>query len=255
MPLGDFVGQASHGLFGTIIVEPQGSTYAPINSQTDALDAQALEAYLNPTGMRSRICNKAGDECFTEFVLSVRDGMNLHGSDGSPDGSTAPIDDCPVCDDSYDLGEKGFNYGSEPFWARLSQSGQSPSVSDNLNEYLFPRNFFTEDCGNTGTPLFRAQAGDDVKIRVTHPGGRARQHSFLLPGLYYPDVMSGYGSQASVLMAPGKSMTATLPSVLPGRYIYRDGASHLFAGGVWGFLDVVGPGEKGKAGPSTCAVP
>ena len=60
-----------------------------------------------------------------------------------------PIGDCPVCDDSYDLGEKGLNYRSAPFWARLREgSWLTPLVRNNLgpgsnlNHVEFPPNFF-----------------------------------------------------------------------------------------------------------------
>ncbi|OWJ90265.1 hypothetical protein [Paracoccus yeei] len=210
-----------------------------------------------------------------EFVIFFQDGLN-HRDDRSrirwswkPGTGTGPIPaltpDCPICDDSYDRGEQGVSYRSRPF-ASLLRFGDIDGngrieASDDLNAVTFPPRFLagqktlsgnrtTEEMltGDMAPLTLRACTGEQVVIRVVHPGGRARQRSFVMNGLGYDDLFPGFGFPNSALVAPGKSVSAWLhpPQVLGpdgarvpvrGRVLWHDGVSMMMAGGTWGHVD------------------
>jgi manganese oxidase len=296
-PIGDVIGQQAHGLFGGLIVEPKGSSFIAttggaspgVSGNYGAIDGEGT-VVCAPVGTKKRnpdfgpmpkaLCkSKRG---FREFVLFYQDGLNLHKKVGT--AAAIPVQDCPICDDSYDRGEKGVNYRSEPFWARLRETGQQvpnakrgpdgeladpESFSDgpideqsNLNFAQFPKNVWQSEMAPIATPEFVARAGETVKFRVLQPGGRARQRAFQIVGNDYADLLpfavdgngdktTRMGSPASALLAPGKAITATLKGVRPGCYVYRDGPTSLLSGGVWGSFKVLPMG----ADTLTCAVP
>lgn len=195
-----------------------------------------------------------------EFVLFYQDGLNLHddgsrnllfqggallrGADGRP---YRPVSDCAVCDDSYDLGKQGVNYRSEPFHVRLRDGSGVLEGQADLNTRIFPANFFTRAHRPVNTPVLRAEEGEELVIRVLHPGGRARQRAFVTIGQAYDDLFPGFGFPNAALLAPGKGVAARLSRpVAPGCYLWHDGPVHLWAGGTWGLLEVA-PASKAAA--------
>jgi manganese oxidase len=221
-----------------------------------------------------------------EFVIFVQDGLNhlderrgggLTGSrigwslsgDGEPvqiaarnfRGPIPPLTpDCLICDDSYDLGEQGVSYRSRPFATLLRPDDIAGSgrieASDDLNALLFPREMLEGFARDDGRPrpardwaplTLEACTGEQVVIRVVHPGGRARQHAFVMNGLGYDDLFPGFGFPSSALLGPGKAISAWLhpPAVLggdgtrqpvAGTVAWHDGPSFLMAGGIWGLV-------------------
>ncbi|MCA9470974.1 MAG: hypothetical protein KC594_02885 [Nitrospira sp.] len=250
---GDVIGHGVHGLLGTLIVEPQGAKYVdPVSRMEKAgweLGTRAVIQYIDE--------NKLEKE-FQEFVVMYQDGLNLHwnapwdeNGNPLPTGQTheVSIDNCPICDDSYDRGEKGINYRSAPFWARLRQGKvvdedgalvtQDTGPGSNLNHVIYPNNFFQESWSSIPTPTFQAKAGEEVRFRVVQPHGRARQRAFLTGGHDYHDFIPQFGSPHSAIMSAGKAINATLEGgAKEGCYIYRDGPAQIFAGGAWGRLNV-----------------
>ncbi len=283
----DPFGHVSHGLFGAIVVEPEGTV------------AQAHPAGAAEPG--TRLVVPAGPEgtatvSVREHLLVLQDGLNLHAPAPAPAslrlvaasaagdgaaGATAalpaatsgpgavpaglppvlqsgvqPLPNCRVCGDSYDYGEKGVSHRSAPFALRLpGQHGRYdpstyPRDETDLNRHQFPPDFFTETYRAIPTPVLEALRNEQVMIRVLHPGGRARQRSFSLLGATYDDVFPGFGSGHSGLIGPGKGLTAGLcaPRIRED-YLWRDGPQHIFAGGVWGLLRTQ---EGAAAGDAAC---
>lgn len=80
--------------------------------------------------------------------------------------------------------------------------------------------------------------GEQIVIRVVHPGGRARQRAFAMNGYSYDELFPGFGFPRSTLLAPGKSITAWLrPDAYKGTTVWHDGPTHLRAGGTWGLIE------------------
>ncbi|GJL63247.1 MAG: hypothetical protein NPIRA04_19010 [Nitrospirales bacterium] len=246
---GDIIGHGVHGLFGALLVEPAGATYHDLNSLEEKegweLGTRAVIKYSDENQQSKQ---------FREFVVMYQDGLNLHwpassDENGSslPDGgsSSVALENCPICDDSYDRGEKGINYRTDPFWARLRNGTHDDGTAvntrpgSNLNHVIFPENFFQESFAEIPTPVYEATAGEDVRFRVVQPHGRARQRTFLTLGHDYQDLLPQFGSPHSALISAGKAITATIEGgAKEGCYMYRDGPSQIFAGGAWGRFNV-----------------
>lgn len=278
-PVADVIGQVPHGLFGAIDVVPV-NWRARDNSDGIVCDAQADDEgytncqaiYVAPEGMGNSLVwdvMAANDSAVAsdttvairEFVLFWRDGMNLRDDrsklswrwddpDGltvnDPDNSAAHmVPDCPVCDDSYDRGEAGVNNHALSF-ARLlneqlnnDQPGNTKTIhrSDDLNEFAFAENYLLS---SSEAMKLKAKPGEQIVIRVVHPGGRARQRAFSMNGYNYDDLFPGFGFPRSALLAPGKSISAWLrPEADPGTInVWHDGPTHMRSAGTWGLLSV-----------------
>ncbi|NPD21220.1 hypothetical protein [Alterinioella nitratireducens] len=174
------------------------------------------------------------------------------------------VADCQVCDDSYDFGENGISYRSEPFDIRLRDwqgNGSDIERHYDFNAYDYGAAASPNDTSAslfrlTGDevptwpeapiPVVRAVEGEEIVVHVVHPGGRARQRAFVTVAQDYDDLFPGFGFPRGALLAPGKAMTASLTkTVTPGCYLFFDGPTHLRSGGVWGLIDVVSKEQLG----------
>ena len=228
---GDIINQPPHGLVGTLIIEPKGSTYHEPSTGARVSNGGISAVIRYPDGFTTR--------SFREHVVMYRDGLNLHVQKSTV--SSDPLFDCRICDDSYDLGDKAFNYHSAPFHARLGQASDT-----NLNGVFYPTNFFTPQYKPIPTTEYTALPGEEVRFRVLQPHGRARQHAFLLYGHDFEDLLPNYGSAHSPLISVGKAMTVRIPSAHEGYWLYRDGPNHMWSGGLWGSFQVGEPKPSGQ---------
>lgn len=270
--IGDVVSHGTRGLIGTIVVEPSAiddgnNPIGPSPAQAFAWRHGVTAAVAVPQlGLKvdnstPEIVLPAGS--FREHVLLWQDGLNLwrrpHPSDNYLGFTDRPAPDCRVCDDSYDLGERGVSYRSAPFTMRLAgQNGVSadfglrtyPRDEDDLNAVVFPPNFFAAPLP---TPQLQVKPSEEIAIRIAHPEGRARQRAFVATTIGYDDLFPGFGSGHTTLLAPGKAMTAwgCAPRTA-GDYLWRDGPQPIFAGGVWGHLSV---GDKAAGSVTACNLP
>ena len=216
--------------------------------------------------LRARGPDGAGSHPIRQFTLFWQDGLNQRDRDTADiwalGGSNERlVKDCAICDDSYDWGDKGVSYLSEPFHVRLRDTNLGPVESHyNLNEKDFGTAFWklkpTEIPTATKAPMpvLRAVAGEEVVVHVVHPGGRARQRAFATIAQDYSDLFPGFGFPRAALLAPGKAITASLTKVVePGCYLWFDGPLHLRAGGVWGLLDVLTPAQARDPKATSCS--
>lgn len=267
----DVISHAQHGLFGAIDVVPLSWEYpARKGPQVETCEVHGRfnycqASYVKPTsdvmGDGSPALYLADPlpgapagtqpERVREFVLYYQDGLNLWDNASRIDWQWSDaqetvtgvrgtdlkmVPDCPVCDDSYDRGDQGVNYRSPAFVQGVSENGTRIEASDDLNVVTFPPDFWIN---HPNAIRLRACAGEQVVIRVIHPGGRARQRTFVMNGTDYDDLFPGFGFPHSALLAPGKSISAWLsPRIKAGTYLWHDGPTTIRAGGVWGTLDV-----------------
>ncbi|MEL1264502.1 hypothetical protein [Pseudoxanthomonas putridarboris] len=221
------------GLVGALVIEPADAE----------LDQAYLDGQVRPGGTQARLCRGSGSrrECWDEMVLVYQDGLNLKHEE-----ALHTIPDCHVCDDSYDSGDTGLNYRTEPFWARLGlprevpgeNAGDPPTLVD-LNNHYPPADYLLPTREHpVATPTFCTAPGERVVVHAVHPGGRARQRSFISYGNRYDDLsMPRFGSPSSSLLAPQKAATMDLGRINEGLWLYRDGTAFLMAGGAWGYID------------------
>ncbi len=142
--------QADHGLFGALIVEPEGSRWidprsgAELASGWDAIiqdpsgsDFREFALYYHEIGDESyRILDKAG-----EFVPQVDPLTSAYRPDG-----------------------RALNYRSEPFMNRLALQ---QSLEGRFDESVA---YSSYSFGDPATPILRAYIGDPTKERVIHGG-------------------------------------------------------------------------------------
>lgn len=221
------------------------------------------------TELTSKGPSGEGDHRIRQFTLFWQDGLNQRDRNTGDSHTVLPgganqhtVADCLICDDSYDFGDKGASFHSEPFNVRLRNRSGTPAdlpVKADLNKHQFGNHFYRVEPGEIPTdtqspfPVLRAIAGEEVVVHIVHPGGRARQRSFATIGQDYNDLFPGFGFPRSALLAPGKAITASFSKRLePGCYLWFDGPLHLRAGGVWGLLDVVNTSDALNPEASNC---
>ena len=217
---GDAIKQGPQGLFGALIVEPQGSTWSNATGTTAVITAPA------GSGTPSR---------YREFVVLQQSGLNLHQSSV---GNHIPDDEA----EGDDPGEKGYNYRAEPIWGRLNSSYLN---SDQLNQ---------EDQSNAlsgaiETPVFVADAGERVVFRFAKVAGRAscRTSVFTIHGHRWLDMHANplsnvWGQQHSITVGSNLNLWlldgAGGPNGVRGDFLFRELNLPMFAQGLWGIFRV-----------------
>ena len=235
--MGDVIKHASHGAIGSLIIEPEGSSWVADYNQK-------ASAYVT----------LGGATLFREHVVMYQDDLSVM-------KNTTPLSNIGEEDDSEDSGMKAFNYRTEPLWARLGIGIEE--VPDGLNDKDQTNVLSSYQsnpgcggaCGDPQTPVFTARAGEPVRFRVLHPAGHPRQHAFTLfghhwnfepwianstkqgmnPGTFEIGSESGIGPtrHVNILTTSGGLFSQ------PGDYLYRTQESFQFSGGgLWGIFRV-----------------
>ncbi len=227
----DPIKHSDKGLVGALVVEPQGATWA-----TDS-GTRTAATVTRPDG-----------SSFREFVVVFQDDINLRFGDGSAIPVTAAEED------AEDSGQKALNYRTEPMWFRMGYAPDTPLTTTRTFDFS---NVLSNSQvgGDPKTPVFTAQAGQEVRFRVVHPGGHSRNHIFSVHGhswQHEPYVLGStqigdnvksmrHGSQMGV--GPSSHFDEVIESAggafqVPGDYLFRDFQSFMFDGGLWGILRV-----------------
>ena len=163
-------GAVSHGLFGVLTIEPEGSVYLNPDTGQPLESGWGWEATIVPgQGKAFRESNllhhEIGDEKY-EIPTTAADVALAPGE---------LVKRLPVKDPlttSYRPGSRALNYRSEPFMHRLAVDGQ-----DRLKAFAY--NSFTG--GDPATPITRGYLADPTKIRLVHAGSELF-HVFHLHG-------------------------------------------------------------------------
>lgn len=321
--VGDVVGHDSHGLYGALIVEPapveNGSGAAqelrpPVHFPAcfAAAQGEACQEEFGVGATAPPVANLPSDFAASadlvvkarqpgepdvtvrEHVLLWQDGLNIWDRRGAAFSSyppflraPKPLNDCRVCDDSYDWGDHAAGERTEPFFARLAGKTVSTVLEGNevqvsiprdigpdsvdrhaeaqysgralynplsdYNTWPFPADFLAagQDLpSGLSTPELEAASGQEVWLRVVQPAGRARQRAFLSTGPGYSDLFPGFGSGHSALLSARKSVTAAFRAPdWPAAYLWRDGPSQHVGGGVWGRFVVRDPSAQSAQQP------
>jgi manganese oxidase len=246
LEFGDVIKHSSHGGIAALIVEPRDAILA---------DSKALLTQASAT------INLPNNKQFKEFVLLMQDDLSLqqHGQ---------PMPNHRMADDAEDTGQKGFNYSTEPLWARNGLLAGADFNELNDVDYTNTLSSYqniapcTQPC-DPKTPIFEAAAGDNVRFRVVHPGGHSRQHAFVLHGHnwdYQPwvkgstqlfdrtdatdDAVKVKTARVGAIGGIGPSRhlniltTAGGKCSAPGDYLFRVQEQFQFQGGMWGIFRV-----------------
>jgi hypothetical protein len=229
----DPIKHSNKGAIGSLIIEPLGATW--VEDATSRAQATVTSA--------------AG--LFREFVLMFQNDINLRRGVGN--GEAVP--NIAGIDDSEDTGQKAFNYRTEPLWKRMNYEPDTPLEQTRAKDYTNVLSNIQVG-GDPQTPIFTAQAGQPVRLRLLMPAGHARNDVFQLHGHIWEDepymnnstVIGsnplsewrgsqygiGAGSHFDILLKNG----AGGKFHEPGDYLYRGQQSFQFDGGLWGIFRV-----------------
>ena len=148
----------SHGLFGVLVVEPEGSRYLHPDTGQPIPFGWGWEATIVPGGGKKAfresnlLHHEVGDEKY--IIPSTSRDVSPAGTE-----STLPVKDPSTT--SYRPASRALNYRSEPFMHRLQVDNLDRLKAYAYNSYTF---------GDPATPITRGYIGDPTKIRLVHAG-------------------------------------------------------------------------------------
>jgi hypothetical protein len=228
----DPIKHSNKGAVGSLIVEPQGSTWIEDASSR----AQAT-------------VTKTDGTSFREFVVQFQTDINFRFGDGTPVPLIAGEED------SEDSGHKAINYRTEPLWKRMNYAPETPLTITRTFDFT---NVLTNALvgGDPQTPVFTARAGQNVRFRVLNANGHGRSIVYQVHGHFWQE--EPYANNSTVignnpLSEVKGSQYGVGPSshfdIVPsngaggarritGDYLYRDQMSFKFDGGLWGIFRV-----------------
>ena len=164
-----FRAAVDHGLFGTLLVEPPGSTYWDATTPGQPL-LSGWEAIIKPAGTDVPCVKEAKPPtcAFREAALLHHEIGNDNEQLTAKSGALVPlVDDITG---SYRPGAFALNYRSEPFRNRLKAFLKEKSHA--YSSYTF---------GDPATPIVRGYLADPTKLRIIHVGAE-KFHVFHLHG-------------------------------------------------------------------------
>jgi manganese oxidase len=261
----DPVMQVYRGLFGALVVEPAGATWA------------------EDPHTRTSATVWSGRSAFREQVLIVQNDVNLLLNGNSTYAAGGSL--------------TGFNYRTEPAflrygkrldaalgasapadWTKLSAADVKNVIGVNFN--LVDTTSMASNAlvgGDPQTPVFAAPAGMPVRFRLLAPGGIGdNQQTFELTGHVWQKEPWADGS-TRIARNPGSEWTGTQTGVgppttyevvledgpggaaggrfhVPGDYLYRSWVGAMFQVGGWGLFRVAPASVPAGAFPDTVGV-
>jgi hypothetical protein len=255
-----------HGLFGALVIEPEGSRWVE-----DPHSAASATVF-------------AGSEVFREFVLMVQNDVAMQLNKNSLYGAAYPL--------------SAINYRTEPAflrfgaredsalgleaparWTKLSSTDLANAA--NVQMSSVDTTATTANAlvgGDPQTPILRAPAGMPARLHLLSPGGIGdNQQSFELTGHVWQETpfqegsrKIGYNPKSTwTSLTPGFGPTTSYPVVLqetpdgsgtpaggkfriPGDYLYRSWTANQYQAGVWGLFRVAE--WKGTGFPDTVGI-
>jgi hypothetical protein len=249
----DPIKHSNKAAIGALIIEPATASWT-----TDpGTRAEATVTYTTPNNTTAT---------FREFVLLFQNDINLRRGTVVNDCTPSPcvaangqaVPNIAEAEDPEDSGQKALNYRTEPLWKRMGFEPDTP-LDQTRNEVFTNALHNSQVGGDPVTPVFTAEAGQPVRIRVLQPGGHARNSAFLLHGHIWEEepyeanstrlgsnplsewkgTQGGHGpsNHFDVLLKNGAGGIFRVT----GDYLFRDHGSFGFDGGMWGIFRVQQP--------------
>jgi hypothetical protein len=161
----DLMFQNSNGLFGSMIIEPAGSTWkCGEEPSLGSCDPPPINAPLPtppypPTSRISATVTLPINKTFREFALMISDAVRINGANGG-----------------------AVNYRTEPWDFRYSNNMTGNFSCILSNQLQAARTNPPTAFGDPKTPIFTAEVGKSVRFRLTHPFGTGISQVFSLHG-------------------------------------------------------------------------
>jgi hypothetical protein len=158
----DLMFQNPNGLFGSMIIEPAGSTWKCGETASLASCDPPGSPGLSypPTSRTSATVTPPATKPFREFSLMISDVLRIN---GGTNGGAA-------------------NYTTEPFEFRYTNNMTGDFACMTSNQLETPQKSPLAAFGDPKTPIFTAAVDDSVRFRLTHPFGTGNSQVFSLHG-------------------------------------------------------------------------
>ena len=237
----DPIKHTNKGAIGGLIIEPKGAQWN---------DTFKSRAQVDIT--------RANGTIFREFVTIFQNDVNLRFdgmNGGTPTTNGIAVPNLAEAEDAEDSGQKAVNYRTEPLWKRMGFAPDTPL--EQTRDFDFTNVLTNAQVGGDPvTPVFTAAPGQEIRVRMLHPGGHPRNDTYLLHAHIweqepYIDESQALGSNplSNWVGAQGGVGPGTHFDFLPkggaggrfrvsGDYLYRTFTSFHFDGGIWGILRV-----------------
>lgn len=251
---GDDRAQTSHGLFGAVIVEPNGAHYLdPRSGQENSGGWDAVIVLPDGSAFRefALFYHEIGDDTFLNLTRSGQPGEFVDRLSGT-----------------YRPSSRALNYRSEPFSNRLKLQQTTFGAYDKSAAYS------SYTFGDPATPILRSYLGDPVKQRVIHGGSEVfhvhHVHGGSVRWLRQPgtqSLASQTGLNKHPPLVPQSSERMDSQSFGPsetfdvenecgsggcqqsvGDFLYHCHIAHHYFAGMWGIWRVYNTLQIGNAG-------
>jgi len=218
------MGQQRDGLFGAIVIGPEGSVYRDPETGRDISMENSWRADVIVDRSLADNRNRAN---YRDFSLFFQDEDNILGTSFMPYLQKA-------------AGLVGINYRSEPYELRLDEGCEQSKLFTCVSE---------GKSADPVTPILEAHAGDPIAIHVF--GAFNEQNGvFGVEGHQWPeepfmpnaDMVSNFEFGGSELL--NAYFDAGGPYRLTGDYLYMNHRMAYMEGGEWGFLRVLPAGDR-----------
>jgi hypothetical protein len=214
------------GLFGALIIEPEGATW-----KEDANSPSSANVY-----------DANGNLLFREFVLQFQDNLTVQ---SVPQGNNP---------NQYATITNAINYKSEPLDSRFGDTTNTAIQFNSVDVSAATSNTMTNNA-YPETPHLVAQKGTPIRLRLLHAGGAGTGEIFELHGHNwqeepYTDDSKKIGNNEKSQWFGYRDQLGALNSFdlpissaggrneIPGDYLYRSMSNTTFKAGVWGMFSV-----------------
>ncbi|HEV7671865.1 MAG TPA: hypothetical protein VGS22_25365 [Thermoanaerobaculia bacterium] len=252
------------GLFGALVVEPEGSTYLDVETGAplDTITGSTWEAIIIDPNLAGRTDGKN----FREFVIMYHEfGHENFRALFDFTGAILPNLDGPALSGVYRIGARAINYRSEPFRRRIELSNRINGAETGSIKNGKSLGYASYPFGDPPTPIPRSYLGEATKMRVVHAGAEvfhvhhlhgggdrwrrnpdADPNSNFWSGLTKvpnPDVKSIYLDSQSI--GPGSSYNMESECGAggcqqgEGEYLFHCHIGHHYIAGMWSFWRVL----------------
>ncbi len=154
--------KVSHGLFGSIIVEPEGSEYFDNRTGENLCEVDSDGVQYCDSSWDAMISPGDGSSDFREFAMYYHEIGNAKFSAVDKDGVPNPNID-PITN-SYKPNGRAINYRSESFFRRMGDAEELFGFADESQAYG------SYAFGEPAMPIPQSYLGDPTKFRLVHGG-------------------------------------------------------------------------------------
>lgn len=264
-PRNNFRVRQGLGLFGALVVEPEGATYLDVETGAplDTVTGSAWEAIIKDPNPAHRPDGKN----FREFVIMYHElgHENFRAVNDFKDVILPHIDGAALSG-VYRFGLRALNYRSEPFRRRIEFNNKvngTAGVVGNINNGK-PLSYSSYPFGDPATPIPRSYLGEATKTRIVHAGAEVfHVHHLHGGGIRWrrnPDADPNSNFWKGLTKVPPqtiKSVQLDSQSIGPGssynlehecgaggcqqgagEFLYHCHIGHHYVGGMWSFWRV-----------------